>query len=547
VCILKPTWLFADAILAPQCPVPLEKLDCRTPQCIAYQLENWGFSSQLRGGKLYSLQGKATELGVLVYRIVSSAPQRLVELSRRDMIPLVKNPALHLDDPQHWSLRACEYIHSTIDPSLPPAGLVWDIVTPVEWTTPAVLQKLERELNSRERLSADDGRVRAALDFLLRPEGRSDAPRAQDLPLLLRKLGLEDQMTAAGDSAEPLDRLIAPLPKRAASLVFRNVVENFPMGESVVRLGLPEIWEKFGLTGQGVTSAFIDSGIDPKHPALEGKVVELRTFWENGDSNRHGTAVATAFHALAPNAAIISANRGERTPVWVTLAYWTGLKDKAYVECVDRESFLQDLNEASRRRPDILNLSAEPRKSDGLWSDAEMQPFHSRINALALAGTMVVVSAGNLGLNKFMNIEERKLKEDTAMLARADGAIAVGASDYERKRADFSSSGVVHGKSIPQVYAPGKQILLPCSDGRPGYCYTDGTSFSSPQLASLYALLIEGSRKWGLGLNSQMIAQLVYDTVKPMQNSQEDNRAGAVSFLGAVRRLWEMQSRRPAS
>ncbi len=80
--------------------------------------------------------------------------------------------------------------------------------------------------------------------------------------------------------------------------------------------GVPEI-DWLSMTGQGMTVAIIDSGVDGDHPAVGGRLVRsLRVdLSENdgevvdddkGDVVGHGTACAGIIHGLAPEAEFIS-------------------------------------------------------------------------------------------------------------------------------------------------------------------------------------------------------------------------------------------------
>src|SRR5258705_4766364 len=70
--------------------------------------------------------------------------------------------------------------------------------------------------------------------------------------------------------------------------------------------------------GEGVTVAIIDSGVEPDHPAVGGRLVRSLRVEAAGESPRvvddtdqvdlvgHGTACAGIIHAIAPGADLVS-------------------------------------------------------------------------------------------------------------------------------------------------------------------------------------------------------------------------------------------------
>jgi subtilisin family serine protease len=67
------------------------------------------------------------------------------------------------------------------------------------------------------------------------------------------------------------------------------------LSESVPQIGAPTAWAA-GVTGAGVTTAVLDSGIDATHPDFAGKIVDSKDFTGSGDTDDkvgHGTHVAS--------------------------------------------------------------------------------------------------------------------------------------------------------------------------------------------------------------------------------------------------------------
>lgn len=65
--------------------------------------------------------------------------------------------------------------------------------------------------------------------------------------------------------------------------VWLDGMAHVTLDESVPQIGAPEVWES-GYTGEGVTVAVLDTGIDATHPDLEDKVVAQEVFSQSQDS-----------------------------------------------------------------------------------------------------------------------------------------------------------------------------------------------------------------------------------------------------------------------
>ena len=65
---------------------------------------------------------------------------------------------------------------------------------------------------------------------------------------------------------------------------------------NINRIGADTIWVRYGLHGDSVILATMDSGIDTTHPALQGKIIKMRDFTSDGnpasDGIGHGTHTA---------------------------------------------------------------------------------------------------------------------------------------------------------------------------------------------------------------------------------------------------------------
>lgn len=210
-------------------------------------------------------------------------------------------------------------------------------------------------------------------------------------------------------------------------------------------------------TGEGVTVAVIDSGVDMTHPDLVANLLAGYD-WGDQDANPqdalgHGTRVAGIVAAAQNNGIGVS-----------------GLAPKAKILPVKVSSgsngtFSSDvLNQAIRYAVDmgaqVVNLS--------LTVDTETQTVQGAVQYALDRGVAVVAAAGNTG-------------GTVAFPASMAGVIGVAATDEAGKLASYSN----HGPEIT-VAAPGTSVTTTLLGGSYGYG-SPGTSFSAPIVSAALA------------------------------------------------------------
>ncbi|RLG68620.1 hypothetical protein DRN93_02350 [archaeon] len=258
-------------------------------------------------------------------------------------------------------------------------------------------------------------------------------------------------------------------------------------------LGALDLWE-IGLSGRGIRVGIIDSGVDPNHPALQGKIDKLISVIGGDGVDRlgHGTAVAGmiagsyvegslgATQGVAPNSSIVS--------VQVTKDGRGKISDA-----------MMALDILRKEKVDIINISMGAAPPDSGGTD----PLSMAIDQLSQEGIHVVVAAGNSGPSP------RSLGDPAA----AKTAITVGSAqvvlDPKEVVAPFSSrgptsdgrikpdylgtGGSLSGNIMEAIYLPSAGVLDKKVDGvEDGFAPLMGTSFSAPQIAGVLALLKEG-------------------------------------------------------
>ena len=226
----------------------------------------------------------------------------------------------------------------------------------------------------------------------------------------------------------------------------------------------PEAWEFE--TGAGRTVAVVDTGVDPVHPDLIGRVVAGKDFVEDDDDPQdqegHGTHVAGTIAAnrgndegiagVAPDSSVMSlraldaSGQGLTSDVVAAFAY------------------------AGTAGVRVVNAS--------LGSDEYSTPERNAI--AAHPNTLFVVAAGNGGSDGVG--DDNDVKPEYPCSYDLANVLCVGASDIDDERTGFTNFGDV---SV-DLYAPGEAIV---STSLGEYYINDGTSMATPHVASVAALL----------------------------------------------------------
>ncbi|WP_407940378.1 S8 family serine peptidase [Micromonospora auratinigra] len=253
---------------------------------------------------------------------------------------------------------------------------------------------------------------------------------------------------------------------------------------NVSLIGADRVWSELGVTGAGVVVGSSDSGVDGRHPALAAGFRGGDDSWYDpwgrsrtpGDRNGHGThtvgsAVGRDGIGVAPGASWVGC---------VNLARNLGSPAR-YLDCLQfmlapfpagGDPFTDG---RPQRAPDVLTNSWGCPPIEGCDPGA-LRPATA---ALAAAGILVVVAAGNTG---------PYCASVTDPPAPYPDVLTVGAVDRARQLTRFSSRGPAAGDAAkPDLVAPGADVLSAFPGG--GYAALDGTSMATPQVAGVVALM----------------------------------------------------------
>ncbi|QPK63371.1 S8 family serine peptidase [Methylomonas sp. LL1] len=212
-------------------------------------------------------------------------------------------------------------------------------------------------------------------------------------------------------------------------------------------------------TGRGVRIALIDTGVDLEHPDLQGQI----KYWENvapepPDHNLadiHGTAVAGVLSARPENDIGI-AGIAPDAEVLAFRACWPEKPDALAAHC-NSFTLAVALNLAIRMNSQIINLSLS----------GPEDPLLRQLIEKALSDGIIVIAA----------VPEKD--QIGGFPANIPGVLAVGRGNEAQK---------------PEIIAPGQDILTTVPHR--AYDFMTGSSFATPHVAGLAALLLQLNPGW---------------------------------------------------
>jgi type VII secretion-associated serine protease mycosin len=272
--------------------------------------------------------------------------------------------------------------------------------------------------------------------------------------------------------------------------------------------------------GEGVTVAVLDTGVDPGHPDLRGRVLEGRDLIGfgagEGDPHwaRHGTAMAGIIagrgHGPGDSEGVLGiAPEARILPVRVLLEDGDPQRKKAREERGD--ALAEGIRWAADQGADVINLSLGDDSAS-----AHPDPAEDAAVRYALGrGAVVVASAGNGG----------EAGDRASYPAAYPGVIAVAAVDRTGKRAPFSTR-----RWYATVSAPGDDVIITYPDRE--YYEGWGTSAAAAFVSGCVALVRAAHPDLSPAQVKELIAQTARNT--PPGGRNDDLGSGIVDPAAAI-------------
>ena len=290
-------------------------------------------------------------------------------------------------------------------------------------------------------------------------------------------------------------RQVAPrpvTPPETRAGLRRTRANRFDYGPSFIQaeqLQVPALHD-VGLSGRGVLVALLDTGFNLDHAAFDSlrtRVEARRDFVEDHmgmagfPHEAHGTQVLSALGGFAPGQ-LVGPAYGARYLLASTEAV-------AFENEIEEDWWVAAVEWADSLGVDVISSSL------GYFDwyayedmDGETALISRAASMASDRGIVVVNAMGNLGGGPY---------EKMMAPADAEEVISVGAVDAYGSRADFSSMGpTFDGRIKPDVMAMGQGVYTVEPLSVEGYTLSDGTSFSTPLVAGVAALLLEAYPHW---------------------------------------------------
>ncbi|MGE5786088.1 MAG: S8 family serine peptidase, partial [Myxococcales bacterium] len=276
---------------------------------------------------------------------------------------------------------------------------------------------------------------------------------------------------------------IAP-PKRSSLQIVPQAVEW-----NIENVRAPEVWKGFGVRGEGVVVATIDTGVEYTHAALVNQYrgnnadgsFDHNYNWNDPAQICGDAPCDNAGHGTHTMGTILGDDGGENQIGVAPGARWIAAKG-----CEDYYCSYESLLGAGQWIVAPTDLSGQnprpemrPHVVSNSWGGGQGDEFFREIvQAWVASGIVPVFANGNSGPSCGSASSPADYPE----------SYAVGAYNSRLSIADFSSRGpAINGDMKPNIAAPGEGVR---SSVPGGYDIYDGTSMATPHVAGAVALML---------------------------------------------------------
>lgn len=305
-------------------------------------------------------------------------------------------------------------------------------------------------------------------------------------------------------------------------------------------MGAPNVWNDFGITGEGVVVGVIDTGICLTHPDLANQIWENPNEIPNNgiDDDNNGYVDDTVGWNFESNNRIVNDSNGHGTHVSGTVGgdgtngIQTGMAPnvdimtlKFFNSLSGESSVWEAMQYGTDNGADVLTASLGWRHAWG----PDRVTWRTLCDNTIAAGLIVIYAAGNEG-TCCGPVDNVRTPGDVP------DVITIGATDCNDNAASFSSRGPVTwqgilpwddwhyppGKMKPTVSAPGVDTIS-TRNNCTGYFSLSGTSMATPHVAGAVALILQANPN----LDQFGVMDILEQTAIDLGSNGYDNTFGA--------------------
>ncbi|MEC9136304.1 MAG: S8 family serine peptidase [Candidatus Thermoplasmatota archaeon] len=351
--------------------------------------------------------------------------------------------------------------------------------------------------NNQHDYLDENGRISVIVDF-------DHAPTEDDEKMLSSEVDFELEfrywlIDSIAGTVE-LNRIHELVDLPGVVFVELDGILGIQMEDVVPAHGVDLVWQDTGYTGEGVTMAIIDTGIDGNHTALDDldddnttndpKIVAFYDAINNPgatngteifpyDDNGHGTHCAgiTAGTGAPDYRHIGVAPRANLVGVKVLDGGGSG----SFAAVMAGMQWTVEKRHEFNIRAASMSLGALTGAIE--WTSSEEESVNRMANEMMRAGVTLFIAAGNSG--------------GTATIGTpgsAEDVITVGSLDKNTAIAVYSSQGPTEeGRVKPNVAFVGSSVNAPDANTGDGYVALSGTSMATPGAAGVAVLMYQAN------------------------------------------------------
>ena len=391
-----------------------------------------------------------------------------------------------------------------------PLSSIQESSVPDEWWKDTNMDKDKNRMHDMLDIALEqgkyvvDGKISVLVDF-------DHMPTEADEKLLIDEVGFDPSwrfhhipIIAGTIETELLDELL-----EVEGVVFLtlNGEMRMTLDNAIGIHHVDTVWD-YGYTGEGISIAIIDTGIDPLHVGLndfdddpltnDPKVVAFYDALDESGDNGDGTTEPYDDQGHGSHCAGISAGTGavdegpmsennEKPYRGVAPDAWlVGVK---VLDSGGSGSFAEVMRgmEWTIDNQIKYNIRAASMSLGGVWLVELTQEQEERVthlaNEMVAAGISLMIAAGNSAAYGTIGTP-----------GAAKDVITVGSTEDSKELAVYSSKGPTHeGQIKPNVAAIGSAVMSVEANSGNGYASYSGTSMATPMVAGMAVLLLQAN------------------------------------------------------